>query len=235
MDNNITFGLKNCAYAAVSFENGNMSYGPVKRLSNAVELSYNVLGDRKNVLNDGILVANYYSNQGKNIQLKLKEVSTDFKIDVLGYVRNINENLVELVNYKTIYFALGFEVCGDKYKRRVWFYLCSCAPFDFDTKTIGEGSSNDVTLNIVALPITSNSGTLIKVTAKEGDPNFTFFLKNPPDLEFDNILVSFFDNTGTSIFDVNDNAILIIGSENYKSQYSALDINNFIGMVLGNE
>ena len=124
MSNKVTFGLKNVHYAvATPGQDDSWTYGEPKKLKGAQELTAEVIAGKTDVYADDRILATLVSNSGSNISLKLTEVSDNFKVDVLGYERDSNNNLVEIVNHRNKTFALGYEIQGDDKSRRVWYFL----------------------------------------------------------------------------------------------------------------
>ena len=114
MSNKVTFGLKNVHYAiATPGQDDSWTYGESKKLKVAQELTAEVISGKTDVYADDRILATLVSNSGSNISLKLTQVSDDFKVDVLGYERDANNNLVEIVNHRNKTFALGYEIQGD--------------------------------------------------------------------------------------------------------------------------
>lgn len=182
--NKVTFGLKNVHYAiATQNENGVWEFDDSQSLPFAQELSTEVIGGSQSIYADDSVIATLIQNSGRNITLKLSEISDDFKSNILGYKKLANGNLVEITNAEVKTFALGFEFQGDVKARRVWFYLCSVSPINEATKTKGESvEANSITLNIVARPIEVGNYLVTHVVANLGDANYTTFLSEKPEL-----------------------------------------------------
>ena len=127
--NKVTFGLKNVHYSiATQDENGAWTHAEPIPLLGAQELSSEIIGGSQSIYADDSVIATLVQNSGRNITLKLSEISDAFKVDILGYQLLANGNLVEVTNAPVKTFALGFEFQGDAKARRVWFYLCSVTP-----------------------------------------------------------------------------------------------------------
>lgn len=182
--NKVTFGLKNVHYSKASqTENGAWSFGEPVALLGAQELSSEIIGGSQSIYADDSVIATLVQNSGRNITLKLSELSDTFKTDILGYKKLENGNLVEITNNRVQTFALGFEFQGDVKARRVWFYLCSVTPINEATKTKGESiEANSITLNIVARPIEVGNYLVAHVIANLGDSNYETFFDNAPAL-----------------------------------------------------
>jgi len=182
MSNKVTFGLKNVHYAvATPGEDDSWTYDDPKKLKGAQELTAEVISGKTDVYADDRILATLVSNSGSNISLKLTQVSDDFKVDVLGYERDANNNLVEIVNHRNKTFALGYEIQGDDKSRRVWYFLCTASPISDASKTQTESiEPNSVTLNITARSIEIGNLSVIRVISKYGDENYNDFFSSGP-------------------------------------------------------
>lgn len=180
--NKITFGLKNVHYSkATQSEDGSWTFDTPIALLGAQEFSSEIIGGSQSIYADDSVIATLVQNAGRNITLKLSELSDTFKIDILGYKKLTNGNLVEVTNAGVQTFALGFEFQGDSKARRVWFYLCSVTPVNEATKTKGESvEANSITLSIVARPIEVGNYLITHVIANLGDTNYLTFLETSP-------------------------------------------------------
>lgn len=182
--NKVTFGLKNVHYALASqSENGAWQFGESISLPFAQELSTEVIGGSQSIYADDVVIATLVQNSGRNITLKISELTDEFKENILGYKKLANGNLVEITNAEVKTFSLGFEFQGDVKARRVWFYLCSVTPINEATKSKGESvEANSITLSIVARPIEVGNYLITHVVANLGDSNYATFLTESPTL-----------------------------------------------------
>lgn len=180
--NKVTFGLKNVHYSlATPNESGEWTFAEPVALLGAQELSSEIIGGSQSIYADDSVIATLVQNAGRNITLKLSELSDTFKVDILGYKQLQNGNLIEVANSQVKTFALGFEFQGDAKARRVWFYLCSVTPINESTKTKGESvEANSITLNIVARPIEVGNFLITHIIANVGDTNYSTFLNTAP-------------------------------------------------------
>ncbi|MBU1094546.1 MAG: phage tail protein [Firmicutes bacterium] len=180
--NKVTFGLKNVHYSkATQSEDGSWIFVTPVALLGAQEFSSEIIGGSQSIYADDSVIATLVQNAGRNITLKLSELSDTFKVDILGYKKLVNGNLVEVTNNGVETFALGFEFQGDAKARRVWFYLCSVTPVNEATKTKGESvEANSITLSIVARPIEVGNYLVTHVIANLGDINYQTFLEASP-------------------------------------------------------
>src|SRR5574344_726880 len=182
MSNKVTFGLKNVHYSvATPNEDDSWDFGTPKKLNGAQELSAEVIAGKTDVYADDKIIATLASSSGSNITLKLTELDDDFKVDVLGFAKDSNGNLVEVINHRTKTFALGYEIQGDVKSRRIWYFLCTASPVSDATKTKAESiEPNSVTLSITARPIEVGNVSVIRTIAKFGDANYNNFFTSGP-------------------------------------------------------
>lgn len=182
--NKITFGLKNCYYSkATEGSDGTFTFATPVKLPGAQEFSTDIVGGATNVNADDQIIKTVNSFTGRTLTLKLTELPESFKKDVLGYqALSSNGNLIEVVNAPTVSFALGFEIQGDSTATRVWFYLCTVTPISESSKTKADSIEvNAISLNINVRPIKVNDSiSIIKITAKSTDTNYSTFLSSAP-------------------------------------------------------
>ncbi len=181
-NNKITYGLRNVHYSiATQGTDGTWTFATPIVLPGAQEFSSDIVGGSTSVYADDIVIANLVQNAGRTLTLKLTELTEEFKINVLGYKRLTNGNLVEVANAPVITFALGIEFQGDAKARRAWFYLCNVTPISESTKSKTDSAeANAVTLNITARPIEVGDHLVTNVVAAVGDSNYSNFLTAAP-------------------------------------------------------
>jgi len=184
-NNKITFGLRNVHYSIATLsDSGEWSLAEPKALSGAQEFTSDVIGSSTPIYADDTVIATLNQNAGRTITLKVTEVPDDFKVDVLGYKKLENGNLVEIANADVVTFSLGMEFQGDIKARRVWFYLCTVTPINESSKSKSESvEANAITLNITARPIEVGNDNLVTfVSSSKGDDNYDTFLTTVPKL-----------------------------------------------------
>ena len=180
--NKVQFGLSNCHYAiATEGTNGAITFGEWKDLPFAINLNRGENSNTSNQYADNKLIFTATAVASETLALEMSKISDDFKIDVLGYKRATNGNLVKIVNGIKKKFALGFEVKGDVKKARHIFFLCEANSIDDgdpSTDTDSINFSND-TINMTAYPITLASGDYaIKERVDEEDSNYATIFTN---------------------------------------------------------
>jgi phi13 family phage major tail protein len=184
-NNKVTFGLTNVHYSkATQGTDGTWTFATPVRLYGAQEITSDIVGGSTSVYADDVVIATLVQNAGRTISLKITEISDDFKVDILGYKKLTNGNLVEITNADVVTFALGCEFQGDAKARRVWFYLCSVTPINEASKSKADSvEANAITLSITARPIEINSKySTTHVSSCYGDSNYATFLTSIPEL-----------------------------------------------------
>ncbi len=184
-NNIVTFGLKNVHYAkATQGTDGTWSFATPSKLAGAQEFTSDIIGGSTPVYADDSVVATLNQNAGRTISLKVTNLPDEFKIDILGYVKLTNGNIVEVTNAPVVTFALGFEFQGDVKARRVWYFLCTVTPISEATKSKTESvEANATTLTISARPIEANDGYMIShQVASKSDSNYETFFASVPSI-----------------------------------------------------
>ena len=132
MKNKIKFNLKNVHIAIQSYTEGSggtpgsYSYETPVALPGAVSLSLDSEGENSAFYADGIVYFRSVSNNGYSGELEIALIPDWFREDILGEAKDSNGVLVENnKDIEPVYFALLFEVDGDKHSTRHVFYNCS--------------------------------------------------------------------------------------------------------------
>src|SRR5574344_204598 len=182
-NNKVTYGLKNVYYSkATEGTDGKWTFITPVSLPGAQEFTNDIVGGSTNVNADDQIILSLSQLAGRTLTLKLTELTDEFKVDILGYKKLTNGNIVEITNAQPVTFALGFEIQGDLKARRIWFYLCSVTPINESSKTKADSIEvNAITLNITSRPIAINSKySTTNVTSCLGDANYETFLTVAP-------------------------------------------------------
>lgn len=153
--NKIKYGIKNCHYAVATIAaNGSATYGTVKPLPGAVNLSLEPQGDTSPFHADNIVYYTSVANNGYEGDLELAKVPEDFLKDVLGYVADKNGVLYEDANAPVVHFALTFQFEGDVHAKRHVMYNCVATRPTVEGATKEEGIEPQTeTINITATTI----------------------------------------------------------------------------------
>ena len=131
MKNKIKYNLKNVHVAVQSYTEGSSgdpgtySYETPVALPGAVSLNLDAEGETSAFYADGIVYFRSVSNNGYSGDLEIALIPDWFREDILGEVKDSNGVLVENnKDVEPVYFALLFEVDGDKHSTRHVFYNC---------------------------------------------------------------------------------------------------------------
>ncbi len=160
--NKVKFGLKNVHYAMVTetvASDGTVStsYGTVKALAGAVSLSMSSTASKSVFRADNEDYYVSYGEGGYEGDLEVARTNEDFLKDVLGYLEDKDNILVESsAAFKTVnYFAIMFEFDGDQRETKHCLYKCSASRPDIASQTTGENGSIEPqteTLTLTAVP-----------------------------------------------------------------------------------
>lgn len=126
MANKVKFGLKNVHISKITYgeQNGvpTITYGTPFALPGAVNLSLDAEGESADFYADDTKYFSSYANSGYSGSLEIALINDTFRTTILGETADINGALVESKDDKIADFALGFEIDGDEYGRKFWFY-----------------------------------------------------------------------------------------------------------------
>lgn len=164
--NKVKYGLKNVHYALITetvvttgADAGKTvtSYGTVKAIAGAVNLSLNANADKSVFRADNEDYFVSYGQGGYEGDLEIARINEDFMKDVLNYKEDVDKILVEDSDaFKTVnYFALTFEFDGDQRETKHCLYKCSASRPNLASQTTGEGGTIDPqteTLSLTAVP-----------------------------------------------------------------------------------
>lgn len=152
MANKVKFGLSNVHIAAITYgEGGAITYGTPFALPGAVNLTLDPEGESADFFADNTKYFNAYSNQGYSGSLEIALINDAFRTQILGESTDRNGAVFENKDDTVKDFALGFQIDGDQYNRKYWFYNVSASRPSTNSQTI-ENSKEPVTdtLNITA-------------------------------------------------------------------------------------
>jgi phi13 family phage major tail protein len=173
-DNKVTFGLKNTHYAVITGkdEQGNPIYGTPKPYPGAVSLSPDAEGDQNVFYADDIAYYVVDSNNGYSGDFEAADVPDDFKIDVLGYLRDANGMLVEVADAVKKDFALMGEITGDAKQRKFIYYNVTSGRPTGDLNTKNDSTEPDTkTVALTMTPIEISGKQVVKGKIELNDTN----------------------------------------------------------------
>lgn len=178
MANKIKYGLKNVYYALATIaSDGTATYDTPVALPGAVSLSMDAQGEADPFYADNIRYWVPNGNNGYSGDLELARIPDDFKTDVLGYVADVKDVLVEDVNAETKHFALLFQFEGDLKATKHVLYNCTCTRPSVEGATKEDAiSPSTETLSITATSIYNDSleTDIVKAEANEDTDATTY-------------------------------------------------------------
>ena len=126
MANKIKYGLKNVYYAIATIAaDGTATYETPVGLSGAVSLRMEPQGEATKFYADNVEYWTSAGNAGYEGDLEVARVIDSFKTDVLGYVSDAKQVLVEDMNAPAVHFALLFQFEGDQKATKPVLYNCT--------------------------------------------------------------------------------------------------------------
>lgn len=173
--NKVKFGLENAHYALLEMgADGAVTYGTPKKLPGAVNITWSPQGSSSPFYADNITYFMSNSNNGYTGELEFADISDDFKVDVLGEIRDENGALIENSEAIIKPFALLFEISGDAKNRRNVFYNVTVGRISGEAKTKGE-TKEPITdkLSYTASPRTDNKD--VKANLELSETNSTAY------------------------------------------------------------
>lgn len=152
--NKVKFGLKNVHYSKVTVSSeGVVSYATPVALKGAVNLALSPKGETTPFYADDIEYYTSIVNSGYEGTLELALLNDQFRIDVLGFIKDTNNNIIEDMNGKSSPFALLFEFTADDKAIRHCLYNVEATRPNIESNT--KAASAEVkteTLNVVVKP-----------------------------------------------------------------------------------
>ena len=126
MANKVKYGLSNVHYAVATISStGSASYGTVKPIPGAVNLSLDPSGDLEPFYADNIKYYIVNNNSGYEGDLEIALIPDGFREDVLGEVKDANGIYAEVTDAASKSFALLFQFEGDNKGTRHVMYNCT--------------------------------------------------------------------------------------------------------------
>lgn len=177
MAEKIKYGLSNVHYAVLENED-ELTYGAVKAIKGAVNLSLSAEGDSNTFYADNIAYFTSTVNNGFSGDLEIALLPDEFLQDVLGYEKDGQTGLlVEVSSAIAKPIALLFQFENDTDSRRVALYNVQVGRAGIDHATKGESLEPQTdTLPITVTPVKIGEKTVTKATATTKDTAYkTFF------------------------------------------------------------
>lgn len=176
--NKVTFGICNACYAKATLQSdGSYEFSAVKSLPNITQMTATVLGGKTDVYADNKVVATLTSYAGQELSLAFTEIDDDFKKDILGYIIDEEGGLNEVADAQLQTFAFGCQIEGDKYARRIWYYLCTATnPGESSSTKTDSPEANAPEMTITSRPITINGHDVVRRILKSTDAKYNEFL-----------------------------------------------------------
>lgn len=181
--NKVKYGLKNVYYAVITEAGGVVEYATPVRIPGAVNIALSPAGESVKFAADDI--EDYFGenvNNGYDGDLEMALIPDDFRVDVLGEIRDSNNAIIENADATVKRFALMFEFDGDANKTRHVFYNVLAARPNIEGATRSNTKEpKSETLAIEARPAVDTSDVKAKVLQGENgyDTFFTaVYLKN---------------------------------------------------------
>ena len=150
--NKVKFNIKNAHYALLSraAETGAISYGTPKAVPGTSSLSLDPEGEQVVFWADGVKYYVSDENQGYNADWVLARILDQMRKDILKEIQDSDGVMYEVQdNGEPVEFALGFQIDGDKYNTRFWFYHVTASRPGMEANTTeGSRTPQTDTLNL---------------------------------------------------------------------------------------
>ena len=177
-ENKIKFGLKNVHYAIATIAaDGTATYETPVAIPGAVNLNVDPQGDMTKFYADNIVYWIGNGNSGYEGTLEIAKVPDHFKKDVLRYIKDAKDVLVEDANAEVVHIALLFQFEGDKKATKHVLYNCVASRPSASGSTKEDNISPETeTLNLSATTIYNSSlATDIVKSEATGDSDATTY------------------------------------------------------------
>lgn len=154
----VQFGLRNVHIAPITEDaQGNITYGTPFALPGAVSLDLSPSGSESVFYADDMRYYVIGARAGYSGSMTIAMVTDKFAEDILKYVKDSNNLLVESGSLNPIPFAMMFEVQTDTKNRKYVFYNVTVTSADLSAATIEE--TTEVQTATLEISVTSAKDT----------------------------------------------------------------------------
>lgn len=170
----IKYGFKNVYYAPITAwdaETGAPTYGTPVKWPGGVSLNMDPQGDNTPFYADNIIYYMGAANNGYQGDLEMALAVDSFKKDILGFVSDSNEVMIEDVNAETKHFALLFQFEHDEKASRHVLYNCTATRPSVAGTTKGESiepETETCTITATSIYNATLDKDIVKATANGG-------------------------------------------------------------------
>ena len=163
----VQFGLSDVHYAI--YDEEKKTFGDVKAIPGAVNLSLDVEGDTNKFYADNGAFAVFDTNSGYKGELEIAMIPEDVYTSILGFIKNNAGEIIETSSSKEVHFGFTFRIETNFQKCIAFRYFnCTMSRPSMSYSTTNE--STDPTtekLTINFMPIALEDGTVVTKSHKE--------------------------------------------------------------------
>lgn len=178
MANKIKYGLKSLYYAiGTQAADGSMTYGEPVAFPGAVSISLDPVGDTNTFYADNIAYWVGNANNGYEGELEVARVIDAFETDVLGFIQDSKNVVVESPDSPTVHFALMFQFEGDVKATRHVLYNCTATRPSVESQTKNESiepQTETISLNCSTIYNASLGKDITKAKTNESTDAATY-------------------------------------------------------------
>jgi len=123
--NKVHFGLKNVHYAVITYTSGVPTWGTVKAIPGAVNLTLSKESSVTDFYADDVKYYHVAANNGYSGTLEMADFPAEVRKDLWNQtISSTGKLLIEDIETDAAEFALMFEIDGDQAPERYCFYRC---------------------------------------------------------------------------------------------------------------
>lgn len=183
MPNKVKFGLSNVHYAKLirNASTGVTTFGTVKKIEGAVNLSLSASGDKNDFYADNMKFWTNTPNNGYEGDLEVALIPDEFKTAILGYIQTAEGGILETGDEKASGFALLYEINGDSENRRFVDYCCTA------TRPSGDASTTEESITPQTDTLSLTTSPFNYLAEANGTPQkLSRYYEHPGDSNYDN-------------------------------------------------